>query len=117
MPKYGDYEFIVTARYKFLGWPEGYALTKADSKYVGDFLQRDMVYRYKAFYRLIINRGLKNKGFIKVLIKRVSIYRLRIFTYNSKANKGIKGNYNNIRNAFVKMDGPQKDNLLVVLFV
>src|SRR6266516_7798696 len=108
MPKYGDYKFIITTRCEFLGWPEGYALTKADSKYVGDFLWRDMVYRHKAFYRLIINRGLKNKGFIKVLIKRISIYRLRISTYNSKANRGIKGNHNDMRNALAKMDGPWK---------
>ena len=43
---------------------------------------------------------------IEVLIKRISIYRLRISTYNLKANGGIKGNYNDIRNAFVKIDGP-----------
>ena len=105
MPKYGDYEFIITTRYEFLGWPERYVLTKADSKHVGDFLWRDIVYRHKAFYRLIIDGGLKNKGFVKVLTKRVSIYRLYIYTYNSKANKGIKGNYNDIRNALVKIDG------------
>ena len=106
IPKYGDYEFIITIWYEFLGWPEGYILIKADSKHVGDFLWRDMVCRHKAFHRLIIDRGLKNKGFIKVLTKRVSIYRLRISTYNSKANRGIKGNHNDIRNALVKMDGP-----------
>ena len=65
-----------------------------------------MICRHKAFYRLIINGGPENKGFIKVLIKRVGIYRLRIFTYNSKANGGIKGNHNDIRNAFAKIDGP-----------
>ena len=65
-----------------------------------------MIYRYKAFHHLIINGGLKNKGFIEVLIKRVGIYRLRIFAYNSKVNGGIKGNHNDIRNALAKMDGP-----------
>ena len=106
MPKCGDYEFIITTWYKFSGWPEGYVLTKADSKHVGDFLWRDIVCRYKAFYRLIIDGGPKNKRFIKVLIKRISIYQLRIFTYNSKANRGIKGNHNDIRNALIKIDGP-----------
>ena len=38
MPKYGDYEFIITTRYEFLGWLEGYVLTKANLKYIGDFL-------------------------------------------------------------------------------
>ena len=38
MPKYGDYEFIITTRYEFSGWPEGYILTKADLKHMGDFL-------------------------------------------------------------------------------
>ena len=65
-----------------------------------------MVYRHKAFYRLIIDGGPKNKGFVKVLIKRVGIYRLYISTYNSKANKSIKGNHNDIRNTLVKIDGP-----------
>ena len=116
MFKCGDCEFIVTAQCEFLGWLEGYTFTKADSKYVGDFLWRDVVCRYRAFYRLIIDGGPENKGFIKVLIKRVSIYRLYISAYNSKANGGIKGNYNNIQNAFVKMDGLQKDNLPIVLF-
>ena len=74
MPKCGDYKFIMTARCEFLGWPERYTLTKADSKHVGDFLWRDIVCRHKAFYRLIIDRGPKNKGFIKVLTKRVGIY-------------------------------------------
>ena len=105
MPKYSDYEFIITTRYEFLRWPERYALTKADLKHMGDFLWKDMIYRHKAFYRLIINRGPKNKGFVEALIKRVGIYRLYISTYNSKANRGIKGNYNNIRNAFIKIDG------------
>ena len=96
MPKYGPYEFIMTTRYDFLGWPEGSILIKADLKHVGDFLWKDMIYRHKAFHHLIINRGPKNKGFIEVLIKRVGIYRLYISTYNSKANGGIKGNYNDI---------------------
>ena len=116
IPKYNNYEFIMTTRYKFLRQPEGYALTKADSKYIGDFLQKDIIYRHKAFYHLIINRGLENKGFIEVLIKRVGIYRLRISVYNLKANGGIKGNHNDIRNALTKIDSPQKDNLPVVLF-
>ena len=96
IPKCGDYEFIMTTRCEFLGWPEGYALTKADLKYVGDFLWKDMICRYRAFYHLIINRGPENKGFVEVLIKHISIYRLRISVYNSKVNGGIKGNYNDI---------------------
>src|SRR6266516_4106482 len=75
-----------------------------------------MIYHHKAFYRLIIDGGPKNKGFIEALTKRVGIYRLRISTYNSKANRGIEGNHNDMRNALAKMDGPWKDNLPAVLF-
>ena len=116
MPKCGDCEFIVTARCEFSGWPEGCALTKADSKHVGDFLWRDVVCRHGAFHRLIIDGGPENKGFVEALTKRVGIYRLRISAYNSKANGGIEGNHNDMRNALAKMDGPWKDNLPAVLF-
>ena len=74
-----------------------------------------MIYRHKAFHHLIIDGGPENKGYVEDLTNRVGIYRLRISTFNLKANGGIEGNHNNIRNALLKMEGPWVENLSVVL--
>src|SRR6266516_1583411 len=74
-----------------------------------------MICRHKAFHHLIINGGPENKGYIKDLTNRVGIYRLRISTYNLKANGGIEGNHNDMRNALSKMEGSWVENVPVVL--
>ena len=65
---------------------------------------------------MVINSRPENKGYVKELTNRIGINQLRISTYNSKVNKGIKGNHNNIRNALSKIEGPWVENLPVVLF-
>ena len=84
---------------------------------MADFLWKDVICRYKAFYQLAINNRPENKRYIEELTNRVGINQLRISAYNSKVNRGIEGNYNNIRNTLLKMEGLWVENLPVVLFV
>ena len=40
------------------------------------FIKKDLVYRYETFDRLILNRGLKNKGLIDDLTVKYNIKKL-----------------------------------------
>ena len=53
--------------------------------------------RYGVFRRLVIDRGLENKGIAKAFIAKYSIKQVQISVYNSKANRSIKYSYYLIR--------------------
>src|SRR5256885_7552480 len=84
MPKYGDYEFIITTRYEFLGWLEGYVLTKADSKHVEDFLRSEehtseLQSPCNLVCRLLLEKKKKHQY---LLIKKQVVPSLRCLSHN-----------------------------------
>ncbi|KAK6585153.1 hypothetical protein PZA11_001880 [Diplocarpon coronariae] len=62
-----------------------------------------MVYCYRLFNRLTINRGLENKGVIKAFSQKYNIKQVQILAYNSKANRVVEQGYCDILNRLSKV--------------
>ncbi len=45
------------------------------------FIKKDLVYRYETFDRLILNRGLENKGLVDNFIIKYNIKKIVISAY------------------------------------
>ena len=76
------YKYLVLAREDVSSWVKGKALTTASSTAVAKFLFKDLVYYYRLFRRLVVNRGPKNKGLIKAFTKLYSIQRIVVLAYH-----------------------------------
>jgi len=76
MPSCKGKNYLVVARDDFSGWVEARALLSANLAAIADFLWEDVVCRYRCFRRLVVDRGLKNKGWVKAFTKKYGIKRV-----------------------------------------
>jgi len=89
---------------------EAYVLLKATLALVVKFLIEDVICRYGVFGVLVVDKGLKNKKYVKAFADIYSIYRVVISVYNSKVNSMIEKGHRPIINALAKMlEGRDKD--------
>jgi hypothetical protein len=65
--------YLVVAQEDLSGWPEAQALLSATLAVVTKFLWEDVVCCYRCFRRLVVNKGLKNKGYVTAFAKKYSI--------------------------------------------
>ena len=72
---------------------EARALAKLSSEAVAKFVYEDVIYRYRYFIYLLINRGLENKSWLSVLTTKYKIKRTVISAYNSKGNRMVERGY------------------------
>ena len=77
--------------YNYLSsWVEEKALSKANLKEVAKFIKKDIIYRYRVFGKLIVDKGPKNKKFVKTLTKLYSIDKIVVSVYYLQANRIIE---------------------------
>ena len=72
---------------------EARALAKLSSEAVAKFVYEDIIYRYRYFIYLLIDRGLENKSWLSVLTTDYKIKRTIISIYNSKGNGMVERGY------------------------
>ena len=53
--------YLIVARDNVSRWVEARALAKLSSEAVAKFVYEDIIYRYRCFIYLLIDRGLENK--------------------------------------------------------
>jgi hypothetical protein len=78
----GGKKYLVVARDYTTGWLEAKALVKNDSVIVARFLEKNVFARYGLLYKLLIDRGPKNKGLVEFLTAQFSIYRVVASAYH-----------------------------------
>jgi len=76
MPPCKGKNYLVVARDDLSGWVEARALLSANSAAIADFLWEDVVCRYGCFGRLVVDRGPKNKGWVKAFTRKYGIKRV-----------------------------------------
>jgi len=59
---------MLILREALLGWPEGCAVTDANTRMVAKFLYEDVFCHHRMPHRIIIDRGPKNKEVAKKLL-------------------------------------------------
>ena len=69
---------------------EARALAKLSSEAVAKIVYENVIYRYRYFIYLLINRGLENKFWLSVLTTKYKIKRTIISVYNSKRNRIVE---------------------------
>ena len=72
---------------------EARALAKLSSEAVAKFVYEDVIYRYRCFIYLLIDRGLENKSWLSVLTTKYKIKYIVILVYNSKGNGIVERGY------------------------
>ena len=82
MPPLYRYKYLILAREDVSSWVKERALTTASFAVVVKFLFKDLVYYYRLFRRLVVNRGPKNKGLIKAFAELYSIQRIVVLAYH-----------------------------------
>ena len=87
----------------FSNWVKEKALSKANLKKIVKFIKKDIVYRYKVFSKLIIDKKLENKRFVKTLTKLYSINKIVVLVYYLQTNRIIKQGYKPIIDILAKL--------------
>ena len=72
---------------------EARALAKLSSEAIVKFFYEDVIYRYRYFIYLLIDRALENKSWLSVLTTKYKIKRTVISVYNSKGNIIVERDY------------------------
>ena len=72
---------------------EARALAKLSFEAVAKFVYEDVIYRYRCFIYLLIDRDLENKSWLNVLTTKYKIKRTIISVYNSKGNRLVDRGY------------------------
>ena len=116
-------KYLVIAREDLSRWPKGRALASANLESIAKFIFKDIVYQYRIFKKLIVNKKPKNKGVIKAFIKLYKIKRVIVLAYYLKANKIVKRGYKLIIDILAKINKSKKEkrdqvrNLLIVILI
>ena len=63
------------------------------SEAVAKFVYKDVIYRYRYFIYLLIDRGPENKFWLSVLTTKYKIKRTIISVYNLKENRVVERDY------------------------
>jgi len=120
MPPCKRKNYLVVARDNLSGWVEARALSSANLAAIAEFLWEDVVCRYRCFRRLVVDRGPKNKGWVKAFTKKYRIKRVQVSAYHPPANGMIERGYKPITDALAKLtDGGLRSwvrNLSTMLF-
>ena len=72
---------------------EARALAKLSSETIAKFVYKDIIYRYRYFIYLLIDRGLENKSWLSVLTTKYKMKRTVISVYNIKGNRIVERGY------------------------
>ena len=93
LPDCIDYNYIYIVRDNFSKQPEAKQIKNPTVAKVAKFIQEDIIYRYRVFEKIKINRRTKFKGAVIYYLKKYSITQVQISTYNSKANGMVERRY------------------------
>ena len=92
----------------FSSWVEKKALSKTNLKKIAKFIKKNIVYKYRIFGKLIVDRGLENKKFVKTLTKLYNINRIVVSVYYLQANRIIEQGYKPIIDILTKLTEDRK---------
>jgi hypothetical protein len=108
MPTSAGYKYIVQGRCSLIYWPEWNMLTKENGKSLGNWILRDIIYRWGLLCEIVTDNG---PAFLKALAyleKHYHIKHIRISGYNSRANGLVERSHFEVREAIFKAcDGEQ----------
>ena len=91
---YSGKDRLVLARKKGSEWVKRKVLKNTNTWSIARFIFEDIIYRYKVFLELVIDRELENNNtIIKELIIIYGIRYIIIFAFNFLANRIIKRRY------------------------
>ena len=90
MPSYQGKEYLVIAREDLSSQAKARLLAKATLKVVAKFLQENIVYHYRYFRKLVIDREPKNKAYITKFVKKYRVYYIQVSIYYLQANKIVE---------------------------
>jgi len=76
MPPCKGKNYLVVARDDLSRWVEARALSSANSAAITNFLWEDVVCYHRCFRRLVVDKGPKNKGWVKAFTKKYGIKRV-----------------------------------------
>jgi len=94
---------LVLARGKGSKWIKERVLRNTNIRLITRFIFEDIIYRYRVFLELVIDRELENNN--TIIKELIIIYRIRYiitFAFNSLANKIIKRKYKPIITTLTK---------------
>jgi hypothetical protein len=108
MPPSSGHKYIVQGRCSLVYWPEWAKLAKENAKSLGDWILRDIIFRWGLLLEIVTDNG---SAFLKALAyleKHYHIKHIRISGYNSRANGLVERSHFEVREAIFKAcDGDQ----------
>jgi hypothetical protein len=109
MPLYSGKDRLVLARGEGSGWVKERALKNTNTWLITRFIFKDIIYKYRVFLELVIDREPENNNtIIKELIIIYGIRYIITFAFNPLANKIIKRGYKPI---IITLTKATKDNI------
>lgn len=102
MPQSSGYKYIVQGRCSLVYWPEWAMLRKETGKSLGEWILRDIIYRWGLLLEIVTDNG---PAFLKALAyleKYYHVKHIRISGYNSRANGLVERSHFEVREAIFK---------------
>ena len=115
MPRHRGFLFLVLAREWVIGWVEGRALRKADSKEIAKFVYEDILCRWSQTKELIVDGGPENQKWLDYLAQRWGMRKVTTSAQNPQANGFVEAGHIPIVKGLAKLKGSWVDNLHTVL--
>ena len=81
MPGVDSYKYLFTLRYDFSGWIKSKLLRELTRPTIIKFLKKEILLKYRIFILLVIDKRLKNKKLLIILIEKYRINKIIVFIY------------------------------------
>ncbi len=98
------FHYLVLAKDNFSEQVKNKAVQNTDSKNISYFIKKDLVHRYGAFDRLILNKRPENKDLVDDLTIKYNIKKIITSAYHSQVNSMVERDHRVIINGLTKLD-------------
>lgn len=102
LPPSGGFKYIIQARCSLIHFPEWSMLRHESSKTVGEWIRRDLVFRYGCLVEIVTDNGPPIVKAIEYLAKCYHMNHIRVSGYNSRANGIAERAHFDVRQALFK---------------
>jgi hypothetical protein len=102
MPTSSGYKYIAQGRCSLVYWPEWCMLQKENGQSLGNWILRDIIYRWGLLLEIVTDNGAAFLKALAYLEKHYHIKHIRISGYNSHANGLVERSHFEVREAIFK---------------
>jgi hypothetical protein len=102
LPPSSGFKYIVQGRCSITHWPKFNMLRRETAKSIGDWIVRDIIYRWGMIAEIVSDNGAPFVKALDYISKKYHIRHIRISGYNSRANGIVERSHFDIRQALFK---------------